>query len=55
MRFFAKSPGANGLSPFHSQKIKGRLTHDPKLARPLLSGQPLNDCIALLWQGDNNK
>ncbi|KAL9988586.1 hypothetical protein ACROYT_G003045 [Oculina patagonica] len=29
------------ISPFLSQKIKGRFTCDPKVARPLLAGQPL--------------
>ena len=32
----------SSLSPFHPQKIKGRFTGDPKLAGPLLGGQPLN-------------
>jgi len=30
----------SSLSPFHPQKIKGRFTGDPKLAGPLLGGQP---------------
>ena len=32
----------SSLSPFHPQNIKGRFTGDPKLAGPLLGGQPLN-------------
>ena len=36
------------LSPFHPQKIKGRFTGDPKLAVPLLGGQPLKDKIVFV-------
>ena len=31
----------SSLSPFHPEKTKGRFTGDPKLAGPLLGGQPL--------------
>ena len=36
------------LSPFHPQKIKGWFTGDPKLAVPLLGGQPLKDKIVFV-------